>query len=84
VTKSKTEPAIHLSPTDEEILEEIDANGRATVALIARVIGKSEQHVRDRVRRLVEHDVLVTVAPHLYDRPESAREYLPEDEFDAE
>lgn len=67
---------IHTSPTDEAILDEIDANGRATVALIARVIDRNEQHVRDRVRRMVEHDVLMEVSPALYDRPESAEDYL--------
>ncbi|WP_096391457.1 winged helix-turn-helix domain-containing protein [Halopenitus persicus] len=77
-----TQTDIHLSPTDEAILDEIDAHGRATTTLIARVIDKNEQHVRDRVKRLVEHGVLMTVAPHLYDRPEAARDYLPADEFD--
>lgn len=79
-----TELEIHTSPTDEDILSEIDENGRVTVSLLARIIDKNEQHVRDRVRRLVEHRVLVQVAPHLYDRPQSALEYLDEDEIGAE
>ena len=75
---------IHTSPTDEAILDELDAHGRATVALLARTIDKSEQHVRDRVRRLVEHGVLMQVAPHVYDLPKSARQYLPAEEFEDE
>ncbi|WP_083866580.1 winged helix-turn-helix transcriptional regulator [Natronococcus occultus] len=73
------ETEIHLTRTDEKIITEIRSNGRATVSLIADIIDRHDQHVRERVQRLEEHGVLVNVAPYLYDTPEQAQEYLPEE-----
>ena len=71
-----TDQQIHLTDTDQSILDEIEAHGRATPALLADLTGRNTQHVRDRIKRLCEHGQLVKVSRGLYDTPEHADEYL--------
>ncbi|MFP9062319.1 hypothetical protein ACLI4R_17585 [Natrialbaceae archaeon A-chndr2] len=49
------------------------------MVLLAKVTGKHDQFVRERVRRLFEHGVHAS-RPHLYDRPTRAAENLPTEE----
>jgi DNA-binding Lrp family transcriptional regulator len=58
---------IDLNDTDEAILNEISANGRATTTLLADVVDVSRTYAGDRVRRLREHEYLEEIAPNLYD-----------------
>jgi DNA-binding Lrp family transcriptional regulator len=64
------------NPTDEDILNEIEENGRATVRLLADVLDKSRHYIQDRVERLQSHDMVIKVAPSVYDTPEQAENYL--------
>lgn len=66
---------VKLNPTDDDIIDEIEANGRASAALLADVLEKNRHYVQDRIERLCSHDELVKVAPALYDTPEQAIEY---------
>lgn len=66
---------IHLNDTDEAIKNEIKENGRATVSLLAKIIPKSEQYIRERVRRMREHGILIEIAPRLYDIADRKPQY---------
>lgn len=73
---------IYLNDVDQAVLDEIEDHGRATTGLLADIIDKSQPYVSKRVTRLREHGVLVEVASGLYDFPERAVEYLPDEKPD--
>lgn len=58
------------------IVDEIETNGRATTSLLATIIEKNQPYISQRVTRLREHGIEV----NLYDTPEQAANYLPDDE----
>lgn len=66
---------VELNATDEEILDEIREHGRASVSLLDQTISKTEQYIRQRVKRMREHDILIEVAPRIYDLYERRQEY---------
>lgn len=73
---------IYLNDVDQAALDEIEDHGRATTGLLADIIDKSQPYISKRVTRLREHGVLVEVASGLYDTPEQAEEYLPDEKLD--
>jgi hypothetical protein len=69
-----------LNPTDKDILEEIEDHGRATPKLLAKVLNKNKQYIVDRLEVIVARNELVKVETGVYDVPEQAEEYLPQEE----
>lgn len=64
-----------MNPTDEQILEEINENGRSTPKLLAELLDKHPQYIRDRIEILVAKNELVNVGYGLYDTPAQAANY---------
>jgi len=62
-----------LSPSDEEILDVLQG-GRGTAPYIADEIDSSNGHVRNRLRRLEEHDHVTRVYEGLYELKTDPRE----------
>lgn len=57
---------IGLSDVDQQILEMLK-EGRCTPRYIATEIGKSRPHVANRLKRLVEHDLVQKIDRGLYE-----------------
>lgn len=72
---SATSPDIRLNSTDEAIIDEIEENGRATVTMLAKTLDKSNEHIRNRVKRMWEHGILIEPAPRLYDIADREDDY---------
>lgn len=53
-----TTPPIKLNDVDRAVLREIVENGRAPTGILSDEVGKSGTYIRQRVGRLVEHDLL--------------------------
>lgn len=70
-----TQSNVSLNDVDEQILEEIRENGRATAGLLDKTIDKTRVYISQRIKRLREHDILIEVAPNLYDLGERQAEY---------
>ena len=62
-----------LTPTDEQILDLLD-EGRVTAPLVAEEIGASQEYVRSRLKRLVEHGHAQKVYTGLYELTDDPRE----------
>jgi len=62
-----------LTATDEQLLDLL-AEGRVTAPFAADEIGASQEYVRSRLRRFVEHDHARKVYAGLYELTEDPRE----------
>ncbi|WP_162993882.1 winged helix-turn-helix transcriptional regulator [Halalkalicoccus subterraneus] len=58
---------VRLNDVDQEILREIEDNGRATPGLLQDVVGVSRTYMSQRITRLEEHNYIEEIAPNLYD-----------------
>jgi Lrp/AsnC family transcriptional regulator for asnA, asnC and gidA len=52
----------HLDPIDEEVIRQLQTDGRRPYTQLAKVVGLSEAAVRQRVQRLLETGVMQVVA----------------------
>jgi Lrp/AsnC family transcriptional regulator for asnA, asnC and gidA len=55
-------PTPHIDAIDEELIRQLQADGRRPYTQLARVVGLSEAAVRQRVQRLLETGVMQVVA----------------------